>query len=279
MFPGDLEYILLRLIRRFVLKGRLIDSVGGFIPYYQPSIGEKSPAEIVDVYWKYCLSAGVNPQGKRILEIGTGRTNGTAYEITARGGYCTAYDPSATLDMKKDEDIFQKIAERHPNLVKGKVARIADLKDLPASSVDLVLSHSVLEHVMDMDGLLNELNRVIDSEGSMIHIVDYRDHFFKYPFHFMRFSGPIWYRFLNPGDLTRARIGDHLHLFRKHGFKVKVLERSMDLLSLSRMRDRIHPEFQNYTLEDLATTRAVLFVVRDEEAPSCPIERDVEIRS
>jgi SAM-dependent methyltransferase len=258
MLLSDLEYILLRLIRRFVLKGHVIDSVCRFIPYYQTSVGEKSPVQIVDLYWKYCLYAGINPVGKTILEIGAGRTNGTAYEITARGGYCAAFDPSTPLDRKKDEEIFNHILKRHPHLDKESASRINDLRDLPASSVDLVLSHSVLEHVVDMDDLLKQLNRVIHSKGSMIHVVDYRDHFFKYPFHFLKFSEPVWYRFLDPGDLTRARVGDHIGVFRAHGFKLDILEREMNVPAIMKIKRHIHRDFRDHSLEDLATSSAVL---------------------
>ena len=36
----------------------------------------------------------------------------------------------------------------------------------------------------------------------MLHVVDYRDHFFKYPLHFLQFSQNTWRRFLNPGRLA-----------------------------------------------------------------------------
>jgi hypothetical protein len=96
----------------------------------------------------------------------------------------------------------------------------------------------------------------------MIHIVDYRDHFFKYPFHFLQFSSPVWYRYLDPGDLCRARIGDHLRAFEAHGFRTAVLAKEQDIPSLMSLKRRIHSEFQHQSLEDLATTGAVLLAER-----------------
>jgi SAM-dependent methyltransferase len=49
---------------------------------------------------------------------------------------------------------------------------------LPAQSIDLVVSRSVLEHVRrgDLEHLLAELHRVLRPEGRMIHVIDLRDH-------------------------------------------------------------------------------------------------------
>jgi SAM-dependent methyltransferase len=221
----------------------------------------------VDLYWKYCWEAGLDPAGKTILEIGSGSTNGTAYGISGRGGHCIAYEPYSPLDRKKDEEIFSRqIAQRHPTLDREKVLRISDLKNLSKSSVDLVLSHSVLEHVRDLDQLLVDLRPVLKPEASMVHIVDYRDHFFKYPFHFLQFSTATWYRYLDPGDLSRARIGDHLRIFERRGFHVEVLSRVKDASSLLGMKGRIHKEFLDHSWEDLATTWAVLLARRHQDS-------------
>ena len=263
MGAGNLEYICLRLARRFLLRGWIMNRFGRRLPYCQPSLGETSPLAIVDLYWKYCRLADLDPVGKLILEIGSGSTNSTAYEILGRGGDCVAYDPYVALDRRKDEEVFAaQIAERHPTLNREKASRISDLNDLPESSIDLVLSHSVLEHIKDIDQLLLDLSPVLKAEACMLHIVDYRDHFFKYPFHFLQFSSSTWYSYLDPGDLSRARIGDHLHAFSRHGFRVEVLARAKDARALLSMRGRIHRDFLKHSWEDLATTWGVLFARR-----------------
>jgi SAM-dependent methyltransferase len=263
MAVGNLEYIFLRLARRFILNERIVHRLGRRLPYFQPSVGETSPLPIVDLYWKYCRQADLDPVGKTILEIGAGATNGTAYEISGRGADCLAYDPYAPLDRAKDDEVFYKhTLNRHPNLDREKVLRIASLNDLPESSIDLVLSHSVLEHVRNLDQLLENLKPVIKPDACMLHIVDYRDHFFKYPLHFLQFSTATWYNYLDPGDLSRARIGDHTRAFSSHGFHVEVLARVQDAPALLRIRERIHEEFLVHSWSDLATTWGVLFARR-----------------
>ncbi len=263
MVAGNLEYIFLRLIRRFLLKGWIMPRLAGRLPYCEPSLGETSPLAIVDLYWKYCRQAELDPVEKTILEIGTGSTNGTAYEILGRGGHCIAYDPYVPLNSRKDEEVFAgQIAERHPALDRKRALRVYALKDLPESSIDLVLSHSVLEHVKDLDQLLLDLIPVLKAEACMLHIVDYRDHFFKYPFHFLQFSPSTWYSYLDPGDLSRARIGDHLRTFARHGFRTEVLARVKDAPSLLSMKGSIHKDFLVHSWEDLATTWGVLFAKR-----------------
>ena len=75
--------------------------------------------------------------------------------------------------------------------------------------MDVVLSNSVLEHVQDLPALFAELARILAPGGVMLHRVDYRDHFFKYPFHFLLYPRWVWNWFLNPGDLPRWRYDDH----------------------------------------------------------------------
>ena len=48
---------------------------------------------------------------------------------------------------------------------------------LPAASVDLIFSNSVLEHLRDPEAVMNESARILKSGGLMIHHVDFRDHF------------------------------------------------------------------------------------------------------
>ena len=259
MHISDGEYILLRIVRKFLVKERILARLKGVIPYYRSSQNEISPVPVVDLYWRLCMEKNIVPVGKRILEIGSGATNSVGYEIASRGGHYIGYEPFVALDAKEDKRLYEtRIAGRFAHLETCRVSRITRLDRLDSQSVDLVFSHSVLEHVADLDGLLAELARVLRKNGWMFHVVDYRDHFFKYPFHFLKFSERTWNRLLNPGDLTRARIDDHLKAFEKRAFRAEVLHRRIDAKSFAAVRDHLHQDFRRHADEDLATVWAVL---------------------
>ena len=261
MYLSNFEYIFLRLIRKFILRDRFLTRCEKWIPYYEPSQNESSPVPIVDLYWKYSLQKDINLIGKNILEIGSGTTNSTGYEIEGRGANYIGYEPYASFNEEQDDRIYQtEIANRFSNIDRNKVSRILKLSSLYENSIDIVFSHSVLEHVDNLDELLIGLKRVLKKRACMFHIVDYRDHFFKHPFHFLQFSKKVWNAFLNPGDLPRARITDHLHSFQNQGFSVEILERRMDKVAFHAVKKYIHDDFRRYTDDDLATTSVVLFV-------------------
>jgi hypothetical protein len=96
----------------------------------------------------------------------------------------------------------------------------------------------------------------------MIHCIDYRDHFFKYPYHFLLFSKKTWDTFLNPGDLFRYRVSDHVNIMENAGFKVNALTGSKDSLEFEKIRTMVHPDFNKYSQEELMTTYSELFTVK-----------------
>jgi hypothetical protein len=94
----------------------------------------------------------------------------------------------------------------------------------------------------------------------MIHVIDYRDHFFKYPYHHLIFTRETWQRFLDPGDLPRHRPADHVLAFQAAGMDVRVLRRTEIPAAFGRIEARIAPEFHRYSRDDLAAATAVLVV-------------------
>lgn len=53
---------------------------------------------------------------------------------------------------------------------------VRGLSSLPTGGVDAVISHAVLEHVVDVEKTCRELARVTRPRGVHIHQIDYRDH-------------------------------------------------------------------------------------------------------
>ena len=95
----------------------------------------------------------------------------------------------------------------------------------------------------------------------MLHIADYSDHFFKYPYHFLQFSKKTWNRYLNPGDLPGWRLGDHLVILQELGLEVSILEEQSDAAAFARIRPYISSDYDPEDLH-IATTQAVLAIAR-----------------
>lgn len=263
MLLSNLEYVPLRLVRRFLFTERFLARLGRFLPYYRTNQGQMSPAPIVDAYEAFLARKGLSLDGRRVLEIGCGVANGTGYEMAGRfGARWTGLEPYAAFDAELDARIREDVASRHPAPWSGSAVRTASFDPLPDASFDLILSNSVLEHVFELAGLLRECSRVLAPGGAMLHRVDYRDHFFKYPFHFLQFSEKTWRRLVGPGDLTRRRLPEHLALFAEATFTAEALEITRDPEAFDRMRKHLHPAFRRFDREELAVTGASVFAVK-----------------
>jgi len=263
MIRANLEYVPLRLIRRFLFPGALLDKLGHFIPYWRVNQGRLDPAPIVDAYQRLLRAGGIDLlDGKRraVVELGCGAANGTGYEWAARfGGKWTGVEPFAPLDPGLDTKLFERVHMCYPHVIFENVQRIKTLAELTDASVDCIVSNSVLEHVTDPLSLFMECYRVLTPDGIMLHRVDYRDHFFKYPFQFLTFPQKVWDNLLNPGDLPRHRLDDHLQALTRAGFHVEVLEYERDTDGFSAVAPFLAPPFAGRNPDMLAVTSAALF--------------------
>ncbi len=234
------------MIRKFLFTAQVLNKIGKFIPYYQTNMAQLSPKPIVDNFEKYLNLKNVSIKGKTILEIGTGISNSTGYEIMARGAAkYFAYEPYMKCDSQIDDQLFQQIKKDYPTLRKKCVSRLINLSDVRRNAIDILLSQSVLEHVNNVEQLITELKPLLSQSGCMLHVVDYRDHFFKYPYHFLQFSKKNWNLFLNPGDLERLRINQHIRQFEKAGFKVDVLHTETDTENFEKIKPYLHDDYKN----------------------------------
>ena len=264
MLLSNIEYILLRLIRRFVFPNDFLIKYGAYIPYYRVNLNQFNPSTIVGDYNKYLQVADIDPTNLiSILEIGVGATNSSGYEMAFQGfakkGEIIMFEPYAAFNQSLDNKIYTDNA--YPDAVRDRFKRLKKLSDIESNSIDLILSNSVLEHVDvdDFSALIYNLNRVLKPEACMLHIVDYKDHFFKYPYHFLQFSNAVWNRYLNPGDFPRWRLNDHLNLLASANLSVEILDSEIDNLSYAKIESSIHPMFDSKN-HDTKVTRAVLLV-------------------
>ena len=247
MLFSKIEYVLLRLLRRHFFSNDFLERFGAFIPYYLKNCNQSDPRHVVDKYEPCAKKNGFPLNGKIVLEIGPGVTNSTAYELSARGcAQVYAYEPYAKFNLEADKRQFIGICQRYntpQNEICSKVKRVQKLEGVEDGTIDLVFSHSVLEHVNDPEWLLKILYRKLNSHGIMIHQVDYRDHFFKYPYHILLFSKNIWRRWLNPGDLPGWRLKDHLSMFDETGYDISVDNIREDPVNFEKIRNFISEDY------------------------------------
>jgi SAM-dependent methyltransferase len=264
----DLPYLALRFVRRACFPTAIPRGVSAWLPGFRSNAGTQSGARVVSLYEKHLApKLGVDwPRGRRVLEVGIGATNSSSYEIAARGAASTvAFEPFVPLDASLEAALLTECAQRHripTEILTANTQRLTTLASCADASIDLILSNSVLEHVADMDALARELRRVLAPGGAMLHLVDYRDHFFRYPYHHLLWSDGVWDRWLNPGDLPRWRIRDHVESFQRHGLHVEILRNSPLSAEFEKVRTRIHSRFASYDEPALSAAFGVLFITR-----------------
>lgn len=263
MLLSNFEYVPLRLLRRFLLSDSLLLRFGELFPYYKTNLNQADPGRLVNDYQRLLAAVDFSPRSRRILEIGVGRTNSTAYEMAARfdPGAVISFEPYVPFAIREDGKLLAALASKHacdPKKIAANVSRLTELKTVPDGSIDLVLSSSVLEHVTDPPSLFRELARVLTPNGAMLHVVDYRDHFFKYPYHFLQFSKATWNRWLNPGDIPVWRLYDHLEQLSATAFAVNVVEKSNDRPAYSAIAKYVSSDYRRDD-ERLQITRAALW--------------------
>lgn len=128
-------------------------------------------------------------------------------------------------------------------------------------SVDLILSHHVLEHIPDVAGVFREQARILKPGARLLHVVDLRDHYFAYPLEMLTFSRFAWERILTrpsrgAGFQNRLRADDYRALLERAGFRdIAWRALATDARELDRVRDRLHPDFRGKPREVLEATR------------------------
>jgi SAM-dependent methyltransferase len=253
-FLCRIEYVTLRLIRRYFFSETMVSRLGRFLPYYQTNTGEINPFLIIDRYRNLLDSQHRSIHGKTVLEVGSGRTNGVCYGIATLGAAKVyALEPFVAIDPHADARFLAG-----KESTSACVQRINSFDALNDRSVDLIVSNSVLEHVSDLDKFFADCRRVLTSGGVMIHIVDYRDHFFKYPYAFLIYSKKTWNSWLNPGDLPRWRLNDHLVSAERAGFRAIVVEQESLNEEFENVRHQISSEFDLLD-PNISVTKASIF--------------------
>ena len=147
------------------------------------------------------------------------------------------------------------------NKIEYKTDGIKSYAEIPDSSIDLIWSKSVLEHIHleKFNSILKELHRVLKSGSVSVHSIDFRDHL-SGGINNLRFSKNIWesYLFRNSGFYTnRLRPSQMINLFSKNRFEVSIFRQ--DFLDKTVLpRTKLSKDYRNLSDDDLRTTGMIL---------------------
>ena len=139
----------------------------------------------------------------------------------------------------------------------------ASATGLPAGSVDVVFSNSVLEHVPGpvIERCFIEARRILRAGGVMFHSVNCGDHYAYvdsnvHQLHYLQFSDADWKKWDNKFLYqNRLRAIDFVDMARAAGFSI-VLDTSRPHPKRLQQLDgiQVHPRFARYSREQLAVT-------------------------
>ncbi len=252
-----IEYIVLRVVRRFLVPYRFLLRFGRMIPYFRVNSNQDGADDLAREYVRLIRAhAPKFPEGRkvRILEVGAGVTD-TVGLLLAEYLDCevNVCDPYVEYDREGTAEGIRRF-----EISAAAQARMRRIQEPEEAHYDVVLSNSVLEHVVDPELFFKQMRSALLPGGVMIHRIDYRDHFFKYPYHFLTFSDFFWNHFLNPGDLFRWRLDDHLRFIAALGLQSKVLDSVSDEPEYEKIRHRVREKFS--ALEHNRVTGATLLV-------------------
>lgn len=146
------------------------------------------------------------------------------------------------------------------------IAYVAPWNDptlLAASTVDMLYSQAVLEHVDDLEAVYRSFAQWLRPTGWMSHDIDFTSHGIADTWSGQwAFSSRLWklIRGQRPYLLNRQPLATHEKLINRFGFEIVREVKEIDRTGLS--RDRLAPEFKDISEDDLITKTTFLQAVK-----------------
>lgn len=118
-----------------------------------------------------------------------------------------------------------------------------DVRIIEKGSADLILSHSVLEHVVDLETTYRAMHSWLKPGGWMSHQIDFKSHGLSREWNgYRQYPEPVWKLVLGtrPFLLNRQPYSVHLDLFKRNDFEVicnlqqHIIDRGIKRSQLSR---------------------------------------------
>lgn len=134
-------------------------------------------------------------------------------------------------------------------------------------SVDLIFSHSVLEHIDDLEDAYAAMYRWLRRDGFMSHQIDFRSHGLARQWNgHWAYADPVWriIRGKRPYLLNRQPHGTHIRLLEHSGFRVVYDEMYRDTSGVP--RERLPARWRSLPPDDLVCSSALIQAVRSDAA-------------
>lgn len=193
------------------------------------------------------IDAAISYDNKIIIELGPGDSIGIALLFLAHGAArVICYDRFKLItNIKKNTAIAKNILQILPDEQKQELQKIITfnkqghvewdssrlkyllqtkhLLQIEKSSVDLIVSNAVLEHVHDLENLFATMSYVMKPGGLMVHAADLGSHglHYKTPLDFLAVPKRLWKLMTYfRGAPNRARKSHYEYLAVRHGFDI-----------------------------------------------------------
>lgn len=269
-----LEYWLMRSIRRALPQG-LIDFIHDRGIFRKPGIETSRPETTAQWYEERARAHKRSLEGKTVCVVGFGGSFGIGVYLLELGAKrVILQDPFAPVRRSRNSAIPEKLRDKyfkvHGDSWTPDPDRLVVLKDYlepyamhhPASA-DFVVSRAVYEHVENVSSLVQACFRLTKPGCFNFHLIDLRDHYFKYPFEMLCYSETTWRHFLNASNhLNRFRLPDFEREFSGvfDVVEIEIIERLREAFRSA--RPRIRSEFLTGNEDIDAASRILVTAIR-----------------
>jgi SAM-dependent methyltransferase len=273
----NFPYVLPRLIRHFlpeqVTRLLLLRSL-----IIRPGLETRAPEEAAARYLLDLQSFDTSIEGRHILVFGYGGRFHLACQLLKLGAdhvtlceYTAKPDESANKSLLPEFDkyLVRQQGKTSPRsdwitLLEGDIREMASHREV--KKVDIVLSTSVFEHLVDPKSILDSLCHLTKPGGSHLHYIDLRDHFFKFPFEMLTYPEKIWNKWLNPtSHLNRWRLPAYTQIFQTAFQKIDIHIFERDIFAWEKTANRVLPEFKTGDKQVDAVTQIRVYALKSND--------------
>lgn len=249
-------------------------SIGGTTSSGHHSDMAETSKYVDRIFSEYKFYSGVEHFHGRAAEIGPGDLSGVGLRLLGDG--CLHVDLVDRFKSKSDpaiqNQINSAILAQHPQANAAELARhygesaAAETFFRANKGYDFIFSCAVLEHVYDPVGALQAMHGALNPGGTMVHIVDCRDHGqFSDKLHdlsFLRLPKLLYRPLGASGGPNRVRCSAYMNAVKAMGMSHKLYVTALagipELLPLGTMRDDIFPELLTRSRQHVAEIRKKL---------------------
>lgn len=235
---------------------------------------ESAPSLAIQSYIDTLEKHGESLSGRHVLELGSGRFARGAIQLIAHGAKCVTLvdpfalhicDPAHEQLLRQDCDSQNLDWDHIRDRIEVVRYELSELVPSHVAPIDLIISHSVLEHVVSPKDVFVKIAELLRPGGTTLHFIDLRDHnfAFRHPFEMLKYSDFIWTNFLNLRGgfhVNRFRLPHYLSAIEKTGLGDVDFEiTDSDLEQLCEVYDQLAPNFKSIDQQTLAALKVSLF--------------------